>query len=260
MEEALGALPGLGALGGALGLAPGVGRGGSEGTVGDGRVTPAVPHAIPGAEEELVAGNGRFGATTLVGEGSAAGGGRRGTTTFSSPIGRRSCSSGPGGIRSCPFPAAIACCHTAPIGNLGMRTQATRHFDCTADLHDVMRSTLLYRHLQHDRRAGRAAAPLRRFVLACSGEAPSERFPLLRTRVPRGACCLPGTPSLARRRRAPLPRAAAHAQAYRAAHPPGIGQSPSPVAVALDVPLIAQHHEGGVAFAGQSGEADRDAT
>jgi hypothetical protein len=28
------------------------------------------------------------------------------------------------------FSSAIACCHTAPIGNLGMRTQATRHFEC----------------------------------------------------------------------------------------------------------------------------------
>ena len=40
------------------------------------------------------------------------------------------------------FPSAIACCHTAPIGNLGMRTQATRHFDCTGHLHGVLQAAL----------------------------------------------------------------------------------------------------------------------
>src|SRR5687768_362100 len=38
------------------------------------------------------------------------------------------------------FPSAIACCHTAPIGNLGMRTQATRQFECTGYLHGVLRA------------------------------------------------------------------------------------------------------------------------
>ena len=38
------------------------------------------------------------------------------------------------------FPAAVACCHTAPIGNLGMRTQATRQFECTGYLHGVLRA------------------------------------------------------------------------------------------------------------------------
>jgi hypothetical protein len=38
------------------------------------------------------------------------------------------------------FPSAIACCHTAPIGNLGMRTQATRQFECTGNLHGVLRA------------------------------------------------------------------------------------------------------------------------
>ena len=41
------------------------------------------------------------------------------------------------------FTAAIACCHTAPIGNLGMRTQATRHFDDTGNLHGVLRTALV---------------------------------------------------------------------------------------------------------------------
>ena len=41
------------------------------------------------------------------------------------------------------FPAAIACCHTAPIGNLGMRTQATRHFDDTGNLHGVLRAAFV---------------------------------------------------------------------------------------------------------------------
>jgi hypothetical protein len=41
------------------------------------------------------------------------------------------------------FAAAIACCHTAPIGNLGMRTQATRHFDCTGNLHGVLRAAFI---------------------------------------------------------------------------------------------------------------------
>ena len=40
------------------------------------------------------------------------------------------------------FSPAIACCHTAPIGNLGMRTQATRHFECTGNLHGVLHATL----------------------------------------------------------------------------------------------------------------------
>ena len=40
------------------------------------------------------------------------------------------------------FAPAIACCHTAPIGNLGMRTQATRHFECTGNLHGVLHATL----------------------------------------------------------------------------------------------------------------------
>jgi hypothetical protein len=41
------------------------------------------------------------------------------------------------------FPSAIACCHTAPIGNLGMRTQATRHFECTGNLHGVLRAAFV---------------------------------------------------------------------------------------------------------------------
>jgi len=41
------------------------------------------------------------------------------------------------------FPSAIACCHTAPIGNLGMRTQATRHFDCTENLHGVLQAAFI---------------------------------------------------------------------------------------------------------------------
>ena len=40
------------------------------------------------------------------------------------------------------LPSAIACCHTAPIGNLGMRTQATRHFDRTGNLHGVLQAAL----------------------------------------------------------------------------------------------------------------------
>ena len=130
------------------------------------------PSAGPmaGGEEELVAGDGRLGASALVresgagdagcsgvawsgGSGGSGGGaaGRRRTTTSSSPMGRGSCSSDPGGVRSGPLPAAIACCHAAPIGNLGMRTHATRHFDCTANLHKMMRSAFLDRHLQHER-------------------------------------------------------------------------------------------------------------
>jgi len=41
------------------------------------------------------------------------------------------------------LPSAIACCHTAPIGNLGMRTQATRQFECTRDLHGVLRAAFV---------------------------------------------------------------------------------------------------------------------
>ena len=41
------------------------------------------------------------------------------------------------------FAPAIACCHTAPIGNLGMRTQATRHFECTGNLHGVLRAAFV---------------------------------------------------------------------------------------------------------------------
>ena len=184
-QEALGVMAWLVGLGGAWRLAPGVGWGSREGTLGDGRVPSPAPHPIAGAEEEFVAGEGRFSTASFVWDSGAAGDAgdagavgaagvvRRGITTSSTPIGRRSCSSDPGGIRSRAFPSAIACCHTAPIGNLGMRTHATRHFDCTANLHHVMRSALLDRHLQHEWRAERSAAPLRRLVLACPGEAPS---------------------------------------------------------------------------------------
>ncbi|ODT00370.1 MAG: hypothetical protein ABS52_18670 [Gemmatimonadetes bacterium SCN 70-22] len=138
-----------------------------------GVVAPLPPPAPPGGQEEFVAPDGRFGATSLVGERGAMCWGAmcwgamcwgamcRGATTSSNPIGRRSCSSDPGGIRSDPFPSTIARCHTAAIGNLGMRTQATRHCDCTANLHDVMRSSLLHRHLQNERWASETRDKLR---------------------------------------------------------------------------------------------------
>ena len=65
------------------------------------------------------------------------------TPSSSSPNGSRSCTS------LAPRSPRRAARHTAPIGNLGMRTQATRHSNCTADLHDSVNSS-----------ASHSAAPL----------------------------------------------------------------------------------------------------
>ena len=167
-------------------------RGLSLGIAGDGgkdwstlppmRISPAPGGVGVGGEEECIASDRRFSASPLVGERSPAGAAApsavgscpvyadcRGTPSpSSSPMGRRSCVSPPGGIRSDPFPSAIARSHAAPIGNLGMRTHATRHFDCTTHLHDVMRSSLLHRYLHNElcverrRSTGRLPGEVRR--------------------------------------------------------------------------------------------------
>jgi hypothetical protein len=120
MEEALGALPGLGALGGALGLAPGVGRGGSEGTVG-GRAC----HARRSPRHTGGRGGTRRGQWPVRRNDACGRGWRRWRGGVVAPP-RSPVPSGGGAVRRvpgasgvCPFPAAIACCHTAPIGNLG---------------------------------------------------------------------------------------------------------------------------------------------
>ena len=61
----------------------------------------------------------------------------RGDGASGNVSGRRSCASGVGS----PVSPRRAARHTAPIGNLGMRTQATRHSNCTADLHGSMSSS-----------------------------------------------------------------------------------------------------------------------
>lgn len=56
----------------------------------------------------------------------------------SSAIGNDSCCSSGG--RDDELSLAIAFRHTAPIGNRGIRTQATRHVDCTVHLYSLLTS------------------------------------------------------------------------------------------------------------------------
>jgi hypothetical protein len=109
-----------------------------------------------GREEELVVPDEWLGAPALVGKGAAG----NGTAFVPSLIARSALCPLPGLL--CPLPSAlcpgfavrgldpfslpVASRHTAPIGNLGMRTQATRHVDCTANLHRMMRTAFLDRN------------------------------------------------------------------------------------------------------------------
>jgi hypothetical protein len=107
-----------------------------------------------GREEELVVPDEWLGAPALVGKGAAG----NGTAFVPSLIARSalcplpSALDGPllsavASVRGLdPFSLSVASRHTAPIGNLGMRTQATRHVDCTANLHRMMRTALLDRN------------------------------------------------------------------------------------------------------------------
>ena len=112
----------------------------------------SVPRGAAGGKKKCIARDGGFSTPPFVCKGGTTGSPRRGDA---SSMGRLNCSSDPGGIRSCALPSAIARCHTAPIGNLGMRTQATRHIDCTTNLHWVIRSSLFNRYCQDDGAAER---------------------------------------------------------------------------------------------------------
>jgi hypothetical protein len=94
------------------------------------------------AEEESILPGVRFGEAPFAGE---CGGGAD-PFWFAVPFRVWSGSTGAGlaAVRGIDFfPSAIACCHTAPIGNLGMRTQATRQFECTGYLHGVLQAAFL---------------------------------------------------------------------------------------------------------------------
>src|SRR3954468_14203458 len=89
-----------------------------------------------GRSMELAGGEFGLGAATFAGE-NADGGLVR---LEASRNGNRSCTS------VAPRSPRLAARHTAPIGNLGMRTQATRHSNCTVDLHDSMRTPASFLH------------------------------------------------------------------------------------------------------------------
>lgn len=84
---------------------------------GDSHPGPSSMPVVPadGVEEERIAPDFRFGKASFAREAGP-----------SHAIGRRSCSSDAGSVGGGAFTEPVACCHTTPIGNLGIRTQATR--------------------------------------------------------------------------------------------------------------------------------------
>ena len=88
-----------------------------------------------------------LGAPPLPGEDAAAPGRIVRLGGFVTRNGKRSCTS------LAPKSPRRAARHTAPIGNLGMRTQATRHSNCTADLHGSMSSSATPTLFDDDRHA-----------------------------------------------------------------------------------------------------------
>ncbi len=187
-------------------------RGGGSGMLnsGGGPSGRPLPPGFP-SEEESVAADDRLGTPALAGEREAGVPGSQSDigladgfapscrfrlldgAAFRSSVSSSSANWPPGArnVGSGAFPPAIAWCHTAPIGNLGIRTQAMRPVDRTTDLHRVMPSALFHRDAQHARRApGHRDRPEGRSVATKS----ALRLPIGRRLLIRNRTALPTPP------------------------------------------------------------------
>ena len=151
----------------------------------------------------------------------------------SNPIGRRSCWPNTGGVGSGPFAEPVASRHTAPIGNRGIRTQATRHINDTLHLHCLRAALSAFGD-----GAGKGAAGSGGWICAAAGGV---------CRLPLSGACEAGADAVPLRgwaRRCALPL---HVQ-------------PQGTAGELLAGVLMMHNDKrGVAFLGQPSEAHCDA-